>query len=107
MSKNEDRKKRKAEVPHVLSPDEAVRRLQDDPDTLFWRIADFLTQFGYAWHEILPELQAGRLLAARSHGSTSTDDALITAGAYMRWISHPNTPAHLRTRLGEKRPLPS
>jgi hypothetical protein len=107
------KKDRRAERrgPKRLAPAEAARRLTEDPNSVFWRLPDFLNQFGYGWHEILPELQSGRLLSAaavvgRKPREVAVDDVVITAGAIMMWISRPDTPSSFRDRF-LKRGMPN
>ena len=74
-----------------LSGEEAARRLKEDPDGLFLDFVGVMELTKLSPHELLAELQAGRLKAVGHGPKPKTaqemwDSATISCGEIMRWI---------------------
>lgn len=87
-------------VGETLTPDEAVERLESDPESLWWGTSDFSLQFGITLEEIRAEAAAGRLqIKGIPDGRGGWRDCIITAGSYLRWRVNRRTPERLLRKV--------
>src|SRR5260221_13136941 len=80
-----------------LSPEEAARRLQEEPDKAFFPLPYFLTYFQYALEEIIAEARSGRLvLNGIADDRGGYPDLSIKAKSLREWLAHEGKPAERR-----------
>jgi hypothetical protein len=92
-----------------LSPQEAVERLDDNPEEVFvLSLAQLVNEVGFTKAEALGELRAGRLRASASDSTFFAAEVgagfdahafLISAKALTLWMANPKTPPHLLAKL--------
>lgn len=75
-----------------LDPAEAVRRLEQDPESLMFPLASFCLQFGLSEIEFRTEAISGRLEVCGVQSPNGFTDCAVSAGALARWLANPNTP---------------
>jgi hypothetical protein len=90
--------------PKALLPDEAVRRFDEDPSSIYVSLAEFKNRAAFTDAELLGELRSGRLVAsapkgavdqARFTGRARAIDFTIDYQALINWETNPETPDHL------------
>jgi hypothetical protein len=109
-------KKVKEKPPKQLKPAEAAARLDDDPSSVAMTLTDFRRRGQFTHDEVLGELRAGRLIATATDatwfqikvtGEVLADQIFIQMDEVMKWMTNPETPAHLlaqwRGNLEERR----
>jgi hypothetical protein len=105
-------KKVPIEIPmgEPLPPEEAVRRLEEDPSSVFIPLSEFVHRHGFTPKELIGELSSGRLRSRASEVTlfkmqvgepVNPAEVSIDMQALINWITNPKTPPHLVEKFND------